>query len=124
VRTAWANMEESERLERATLEVRKGFQSRFEAIECGMFVQGAHPAFYTVAKWVLSVGGDPRQVIAGLLNGFFADSYAKDRHFPIRLLAACPQQYYKGARAPAEKSPELQKLIEDRAAREGGRRGP
>jgi hypothetical protein len=115
----WTDLEASERLERCVTELRKGFASRFEAIECGLYMQANHPAFYAVGKWVLSIDSDPRAVIAKVLNGFFADQWAKDRQFPIKALAACPQKYYGREERQAERSAELQHLINARKEREG-----
>lgn len=81
--------------------VRKEFAKRFQAAEGSLWTLAGDPAVAVVAAWLRSLGSDPRKALARLLDGFFADSWVRSRHYPIGHLSRHPQKYYEPRKTPA-----------------------
>jgi hypothetical protein len=50
--------------------------------------------YESIARWLDDKGGDPERVLRTLLDGWFADAWARDHGYPISALANDPPKYY------------------------------
>ncbi len=80
--------------------VRVEFARRFEQAERSLWTRQGDPAVELLAAWALSVPGDPKAAVTRLLDGFFADGWARSRHFDVQHLAKYPQKYFEPRAAP------------------------